>query len=123
MDLVDDIYSVFQLCGGEGYLILHIPDVIDTVIACGVHLYNVRRGSRIDAATSGAFVAGVTRPGIETVHSLRQYFGTGGLSRSSRAAEKICVRELIIGYLVFENIRNGILTRDVVEMRGSPFTV
>ena len=123
MNLVDDIYSVFQLCGGEGYLILHIPDVIDTVIACGVHLDNVRRGSRIDAATSGAFVAGVTRPGIETVHSLRQNLGTGGFTCTARAGKQIRMAHFICQKLCFNRLCNCQLSYNVIKGLRTIFTI
>ena len=123
MNLVDYINSIFKLRGSECNLILNISDVIDTVIAGGIHLDNVGCDACINALTGSALIAGVAVSRIFTIHGLGKNFRTTCLSGTARATEKVGVGKLIILHLIFENIGYAVLTANVVKITGTPFSV
>ena len=123
MDLVYDIYAVFEKRGGEADLVLEVTDVINAVITCGVHLYNVGSDTAVDGSAGLTPVTGVAVSGILAVYGLGKYLCAAGLTRSARASEKISVRDLVICDLIFKNIGDPILSADVIKVNGTPFAV
>ena len=101
MDLVYYIDSVFQLSRSKCDLFLHITDVADTVITCGVHFNNVSCHAHIYASACRACVTGISILRVKAVDSLGEDLRAACLTRSSRSAEKVCVRYLIVGYFIF----------------------
>ena len=84
MNLVDDIYTVFKECGSEGDLILHISDVVDTVVTSSIHFDNVGSNAGIYAAARLTLVTGIAVPRIKTVDTCLKYVADNRLRKKIR---------------------------------------
>ena len=123
MNLVYDIYSILQKCGSKSNLILHISNIVDTIVACRVHLNNVGCNTRVDTATCFTAITGIAVLRILTVNSLGKYFGTAGFTRTTRSTEQISVGKSIISNLVFEYIGYAVLTANIIKITRTPFSI
>jgi hypothetical protein len=123
VNLVYDVNPVFKIRRRINDLISDITDVINTVVRCGVHFKHVCGRTRVDRLTSGAFAARASVYGRQTVDRLGKDLRAGGLSGTSRAAEKICVRKLVVCNLVFQNRGYMLLTANFIEATRTPFSI
>ena len=123
MNLVDNIDAIFKHCRSINDGITDITDIIDTVVACGIHFKDIGSNLIFYSKACFAFPAGITFAGRKTVNGLSKDLGAAGLTRSARTAKKISMRCLVIGYLIFQDTCYVILTADFVKCRGSPLSV
>ena len=70
MNLVDDINSVFCVCGSEVCFLTQITDVVNAVVAGGVDFDNVKDCAAVDTLADFAFVAGISVNGRKAVDRL-----------------------------------------------------
>ena len=91
VDLVDDVHPVLADGGGVPRFVPQVPDIVDAVVAGGVHFDNVQDGAVLDALADAALQTGVAVHGVEAVHCLGQNLGAGGLSRAPGAGEQVSV--------------------------------
>ena len=96
MDFIDDIDFFTRLIGGVVHLFPKFTDVIYAGIASGVHFDNVERPALGDGLAHLAGVAGITLAVGQAVNCLGEGAGSGCLTGSPRAAEKISMGDLII---------------------------
>ena len=123
MNLVYDVDAVFKECGSEADLVLEVTDVINAVIARRVHLDNVGSDAAVYRAAGLTPVAGIAVSRRFAVYGLGKYLGTAGLSRSSGAAEKVRVGNLVVCDLVFKDIGYSVLAADVIKISRTPLAV
>ena len=123
MYLVYDINSVFELRGGIYYLVTNASYVLYAVVGSRVHFKNVGSGARLYAKTRGAFSARASVNGRKTVERLGKNLCAGGLTRTARSAEKVCVAICSVFYLISKNGSDMLLTYHLVKGSGTPFTI
>ena len=82
MNLVNYIHPVFCVDGSIVSLVTQITDIVNTVVAGGVGLENVKYRTVVNSLANGTFVSGIAVVGMRTVDRLGKNFGTGCLSRS-----------------------------------------
>ena len=92
MDLIDDKHAVTARLRRDAHLVGQVTDIVDTVIGGAVKLVDVVGTLLVKRLARCALVTGFTiRSGMFTVDGFGKNAGTGGLSNSSGAAEKIGV--------------------------------
>jgi len=123
VDLVDDIDAFFDLRGRVDRVVAQGADVVDAVVGGAVQLHPVHDGGVLDAQTGGTLAAGVAVDGIFTVDGLGQNFGAGGLARSAGANKEVSVGQPAGLHLIFQGLRDMLLTHDLVEGLGTPLAV
>ena len=123
MYLVDYIDAILQIGGRKINLITNIAYAVNTVVGRRIHLKNV--GSRADVygTASLTFATRIAVTRIQSVDSFGKYFCTACLTRSTRAAKKIGVAELICLGLIFEDTRYVVLSAHLIKVARTPFSV
>ena len=67
MNLIYDIYLIFTLRGGVLDLIADIPDVVNTVVGCGIDFIDIQGILRIDGTAGGAVITWIPIDRVLTV--------------------------------------------------------
>ena len=67
MNLIDDIYLIFTLCGRVLNLLADIPDMVDTIIGSSIDLIDVQGILRIDGTAGGTGITGIAVDRVLTV--------------------------------------------------------
>ena len=95
VDLVDDEHLVFAYLRRDAGLLHQGLDLIDTIVAGGIQLEDVVGALLIESLTALAGIACLAvLARVLAVDCLGKDAGTGGLSHTSRTAEKISVGKL-----------------------------
>ena len=82
MNLVDNIHPIFCVNGSIVSLVTQITDIVNTVVAGGVDLDNVKYRAVVNTLANRTFVAGIAVVGMRTVDRLGKNLGAGCLTRS-----------------------------------------
>jgi hypothetical protein len=98
-----------------------LPDIIDTAVAGAVNFNNVNILTDIDGYTA---IASQTRLGcrafgLQAIEGFGQNSRHGGLANAACAAKQIGMGHTVGLDGVFQCLRNGILTHDIVEGLGT----
>ena len=102
VDLVYDVDLVFQLRRKVFYVVAYFSDVVDAVVARGVHLDDIDAASRLGAAAGRALAARVPVDRVLAVDRPRENLRAGRLACSPCSAEKISVGSLPLRDLIPE---------------------
>ena len=123
MDLIYDIDAVPKVSRRINHAVAQVADVVDTVVAGGIHFNDIRRAPRVDGKAGRAFPTGIPVFGMLAVRRLGDDFRAGGLSRAARPAEEIRMRNFPVLNLAFQNGRDMLLAHNIVEHGRTPFAV
>ena len=123
MHLIDDIDTIFQLSRRIDHGIADIADIVNAVVACRVHFDNIGAVAAVYTAAGGTLTARIAVHGRKAVCRFCYYLGTGGFSRASRTAKKICMRYLACLHFAFQHRGDMILPYDILKYRRAPFSV
>ena len=123
MNFVDDVNSVSCVNGSEVGFFNNIADVVNTVVAGGVKLNNVKNGSVVNSAADLTFVARVAVNRVKTVDRFGKNFGAGGFTCSSGTREQICVRNLARNNFIGKGRGYMLLPCNVCKATWPPFSV
>ena len=115
MDLVDDEDFLLPLRRRVCRLIDHVPDIVDAVVRCRIHLDHVKTRVVRNRPAHRTLSARISVVRILTVDSLRKNFGDGRLARATCAAEKITVADAVRDDLVFQCAHDRVAPAHIIK--------
>ena len=119
MNFVYDINFVFAYGRGILYVFLKFADLVDAVIACGVHFDYIDVVASAESFAYFAFAARRAVHGRKTVHGSREYFCGTRFARSARPREKVSVPDVAGLDLIDKRPDDMFLTDYVAESIGT----
>ena len=123
MDLVDDIYPVFELRRCKNDLIAYVSYIIHSVVRRGVHLENIGSRSLLDSAACVTDSAGFSVYRMLAVDRLCKYLCAGSLSHSARTAKEVCMTKLTVFNFVTKDRSDMLLSVNIIKALRSPFAI
>ena len=83
MNLVNDVNSVFALCGLELNLITSLSSGVNLKTNRYIHFDNVEDTAVVNSLADFTFTTGISVYGMKTIDCLRKNFCTGSFARTS----------------------------------------
>ncbi len=116
MDLVDDEHLVLAYLRRDAGLLHQGLDLVDTIVAGGIQLEDVVGALLIESLAALAVIACLAvLARVLAVDCLGKDAGTGGLSHTSRTAEKIGVSELAALHCILQSGGQSTLSDNRIE--------
>ena len=111
MHLIDDIDRVLADLRRDTYLVDERADILYGVVGRRIEFVNIKRPLLIECLARLAFIASIeTILRIEAVDGFGKDTRASGLSYSSRSAEQICMRQVILTYRILQRLCERLLT-------------
>ena len=118
------VSALFEESGRVNDLLPDVADIIDAVVAGGVHFDHVGCRAGVDRPAGLANAAGIAvffRG--KAVDGFGKDLGAGGFAGAAAAAEQIGVRRFAVCDLIAKDGGNGVLSDDRRKIARSPFAV
>ena len=110
MYLIDDIDGVFAYLRRDAHLVNQRTDILHGVVRRRVQFVDIERPLLVERLARFALVARVVAvERIETVDGLRENTGAGGLPHSTRTAEEVRMRQMVLTNRVLQRLRERLL--------------
>ena len=123
MHLVDNIDGVLAYLRRYSHLVNQRTDILDRVIGSGIEFVDIERPLLIEGLATLALIAGVKSVlRVKTVNGFRENTRTGGFAHSSRSAEEICMRQMVLTDSVLQRLGERLLTDDLLKCRRPGLT-
>ncbi len=123
MNLINNIDFISAFRGRISHFLADFPDVIHTVVGCGVNLYHIHGAACANGPAGGALAAGASFPRMIAVDCPGKYFGYGSLPGSSGSAEQIGMSHPFCPDLIFQGCYNMFLSPDIFKFLRTEFPV
>ena len=123
MHLIDDVDLIPSFGRRISYLLADLPDIIDTIVRCGINFDHIHRCAGCDRPTGCAFITRIAIYRMLAVHCPRKDLGHGRLTGTPRATEQICMADPIRLDLVAQCLYDMILSFYIFKCIRAKFSV
>ena len=110
MHLIDDVHFKFSFRRGIRDLIHDFTDVVHAIVGSRVNFYHIHAGTGSDCAAGRAFSAGTSIHRMFAVDTSGKQLCNGSFSRSSCAAEQICMTDTVRLNLILQSCHDRVLS-------------
>ena len=109
--LIDDIDGVLAYLRRDTNLVDKRTDVLHRVVRSGIEFMNIKRPLLIERLATLALVACIeTVLRVQTVNRLRKNTRTRGFTNSSRPAEQVRMRQMVLTNGILQSLRQCLLS-------------
>ena len=123
MHLVDNIHLIFSLRRRILHFFDQRTDIFYTIVGSRIHLNDIHRCLFLNSLTHCALSARAIRSRIFTVYCLCKNLRHSSFSRTSGAAEKVCVADTLALQFITKGLDNVVLPLYIGKILRPIFTI